>query len=268
MLSCPMTLTARASLKKRSTIFSSCENCGCRTDRHPHPIPGGRPCRRTPCRPCRGVSPPVAADGAAIRSSNAGMSDSPRPSSGNEGLRHRTFLQSGQVRDTAVRVESRSYVVSSSRPTPRGSRLHWRSMRFAKLHGLGNDFLLLDLRAGGEPLPPRRRLSCATAPGVGGDGLLTSCRGNGCWCRTPTVPIPRCVEMAHDVQPSGSQPRLHPSGDRARRTAHGRGSPALPSMRAARRGAWSKWTWHRTDRIGAPVVAMGSASGIDGNPHG
>ncbi len=30
MLSWPMTLTARASLKKRSTIFLSAENCGCR----------------------------------------------------------------------------------------------------------------------------------------------------------------------------------------------------------------------------------------------
>jgi len=47
-------------------------------------------------------------------------------------------------------------------------------MRFAKLHGLGNDFLLLDLRAGGEPLPPRRALElCDRHRGVGGDGLLT-----------------------------------------------------------------------------------------------
>jgi diaminopimelate epimerase len=47
-------------------------------------------------------------------------------------------------------------------------------MRFAKLHGLGNDFLLLDLREGGEPLPARRALElCDRHHGVGGDGVLT-----------------------------------------------------------------------------------------------
>src|SRR2546429_5644299 len=52
-------------------------------------------------------------------------------------------------------------------------------MRFAKLHGLGNDFLLLDLRAGGEPLPARRALElCDRHRGVGGDGLLTLLPGD------------------------------------------------------------------------------------------
>src|SRR3954470_20269874 len=47
-------------------------------------------------------------------------------------------------------------------------------MRFAKLHGLGNDFLLLDLREGGEPLPGDRALElCDRHRGVGGDGVLT-----------------------------------------------------------------------------------------------
>jgi diaminopimelate epimerase len=47
-------------------------------------------------------------------------------------------------------------------------------MRFAKLHGLGNDFLLLDLREGGEALPARRALElCDRHRGVGGDGVLT-----------------------------------------------------------------------------------------------
>ena len=47
-------------------------------------------------------------------------------------------------------------------------------MRFAKLHGLGNDFLLLDLRKGGEPLPGPRALElCDRHLGVGGDGVLT-----------------------------------------------------------------------------------------------
>jgi diaminopimelate epimerase len=52
-------------------------------------------------------------------------------------------------------------------------------MRFAKLHGLGNDFLLLDLRAGGEPLPATRALElCDRHRGVGGDGVLTLLPGD------------------------------------------------------------------------------------------
>jgi len=47
-------------------------------------------------------------------------------------------------------------------------------MRFAKLHGLGNDFVLLDLRRGGEPLPAGRALElCDRHLGVGADGVLT-----------------------------------------------------------------------------------------------
>jgi diaminopimelate epimerase len=52
-------------------------------------------------------------------------------------------------------------------------------MRFAKLHGLGNDFLLLDLRQGGQPLPARRALElCDRHRGVGGDGVLTLLPGS------------------------------------------------------------------------------------------
>jgi diaminopimelate epimerase len=52
-------------------------------------------------------------------------------------------------------------------------------MRFAKLHGLGNDFLLLDLRERGEPLPAARALQlCDRHLGVGGDGVLTLLPGN------------------------------------------------------------------------------------------
>jgi diaminopimelate epimerase len=52
-------------------------------------------------------------------------------------------------------------------------------MRFAKLHGLGNDFLLLDLRGGGEPLPAQRALElCDRHRGVGGDGVLTLLPGS------------------------------------------------------------------------------------------
>ncbi|MGZ6124446.1 MAG: diaminopimelate epimerase [Myxococcales bacterium] len=52
-------------------------------------------------------------------------------------------------------------------------------MRFAKLHGLGNDFLLLDLREGGQPLPAQRALElCDRHRGVGGDGVLTLLPGS------------------------------------------------------------------------------------------
>jgi diaminopimelate epimerase len=47
-------------------------------------------------------------------------------------------------------------------------------MRFAKLHGLGNDFVLLDFRKGGDPLPAARALElCDRHRGVGADGVLT-----------------------------------------------------------------------------------------------
>lgn len=47
-------------------------------------------------------------------------------------------------------------------------------MRFAKVHGLGNDFLLLDFRAGGDPLPMERAEElCDRHLGVGADGVLT-----------------------------------------------------------------------------------------------
>ncbi len=49
-------------------------------------------------------------------------------------------------------------------------------MRFAKLHGLGNDFILLDLRqegAGGAPSPARSALWCDRHRGIGADGVLT-----------------------------------------------------------------------------------------------
>jgi diaminopimelate epimerase len=47
-------------------------------------------------------------------------------------------------------------------------------MRFAKLQGLGNDFVLLDLRQGGEPLTAERALAlCDRHLGIGADGVLT-----------------------------------------------------------------------------------------------
>jgi diaminopimelate epimerase len=54
-------------------------------------------------------------------------------------------------------------------------------MRFAKLHGLGNDFVLLDLRetAGGRPPSPERALAlCDRHLGIGADGILTLLQEN------------------------------------------------------------------------------------------
>ena len=54
-------------------------------------------------------------------------------------------------------------------------------MRFAKLHGLGNDFVLLDLRGvpGARPPSPERALAlCDRHRGIGADGILTLLDGN------------------------------------------------------------------------------------------
>src|SRR4051794_27541291 len=52
-------------------------------------------------------------------------------------------------------------------------------MRFAKVHGLGNDFVLLDLRSGGEPLPADRAVAlCDRHRGIGADGVLTLLPGD------------------------------------------------------------------------------------------
>ena len=87
-------------------------------------------------------------------------------------------------------------------------------MRFAKLHGLGNDFLLLDLRGGGEPLPAARALElCDRHRGVGGDGVLTllpggrmlvqnadgsvpEMCGNGARCAALWIATDRCTRPA------------------------------------------------------------------------
>jgi diaminopimelate epimerase len=99
-------------------------------------------------------------------------------------------------------------------------------MRFAKLHGLGNDFLLLDLREGGEPLPAHRALElCDRHRGVGGDGVLTllpasrmrvqnsdgsvpEMCGNGARCAALWIATDRCtrpgsgrVELLTDAGP-------------------------------------------------------------------
>src|ERR1700674_475875 len=52
-------------------------------------------------------------------------------------------------------------------------------MRFAKMHGLGNDFVLFDLRGGGAPLPSARAIElCDRHRGIGADGVLTLLPGD------------------------------------------------------------------------------------------
>jgi diaminopimelate epimerase len=54
-------------------------------------------------------------------------------------------------------------------------------MRFAKLHGLGNDFVLIDLRGvrDARPPSPERALAlCDRHRGIGADGILTLLDGN------------------------------------------------------------------------------------------
>jgi diaminopimelate epimerase len=54
-------------------------------------------------------------------------------------------------------------------------------MRFAKLHGLGNDFVLLDLRELSDARPPspgKAAELCDRHRGIGADGILTLLSGN------------------------------------------------------------------------------------------
>src|SRR3954468_613557 len=68
-------------------------------------------------------------------------------------------------------------------------------MRFAKLHGLGNDFLLLDLRQGGDPLSARRALElCDRHRGVGADGVLTLLPGGRMRVQNADGSVPEMCE--------------------------------------------------------------------------
>jgi diaminopimelate epimerase len=76
-------------------------------------------------------------------------------------------------------------------------------MRFAKLHGLGNDFVLLDLREGGEPLPAGRIPEvCDRHRGIGADGVLTLLPGDRMLIQNADGSVPemcgngaRCVAL-------------------------------------------------------------------------
>src|SRR5205814_9284146 len=109
-------------------------------------------------------------------------------------------------------------------------------MRFAKLHGLGNDFVLLDLRGvpgGGPPSPERALALCDRHRGIGADGILTvldgnrlvihnadgsvpEMCGNGARCAALWIATDRCprpAEMAEILLQTEAGPR--PCGVRA-----------------------------------------------------
>jgi diaminopimelate epimerase len=82
------------------------------------------------------------------------------------------------------------------------------AMRFAKLHGLGNDFVLLDRRAGGElPSTAEAIALCDRHRGVGADGVLTL---------LPPPVVEAGLEAARLVihNPDGSQPEMCGNGAR------------------------------------------------------
>src|SRR5260370_27038204 len=69
--------------------------------------------------------------------------------------------------------------------------LHWLFMRFAKLHGLGNDFVLLDLRQGGEALSAQAALAlCDRHRGIGADGVLTLLPGDRMLVQNADASVP------------------------------------------------------------------------------
>ena len=79
-------------------------------------------------------------------------------------------------------------------------------MRFAKLHGLGNDFVLFDLRgdpSGAPPAPPRAAALCDRHRGIGADGVLTLLAAPGAAARL----------VIHN--PDGSRPEMCGNGVRA-----------------------------------------------------
>lgn len=74
-------------------------------------------------------------------------------------------------------------------------------MRFAKYHGLGNDFVLLDRLFGGEPIEPAHAVRlCDRRRGIGADGVLT------------ILPSSRGVARMHVTNSDGSVAQMCGNG--------------------------------------------------------
>jgi diaminopimelate epimerase len=89
-------------------------------------------------------------------------------------------------------------------------------MHFAKLHGLGNDFVLLDLRGGGQPLERERAVAlCDRHLGIGADGVLTLLPGGAGSARDGRSPQGGALEVRMLIQNSdGSIPEMCGNGAR------------------------------------------------------
>src|SRR4051812_26253156 len=194
MLSWPMWLTARASLKNRSTIPGSVAYCGWRNlmaTREPMTGCSARYTDPMPPRP---------------RSDTSRYEPTTRPTSGSPGL----------VRSTSQVESSAALPVKAARAAALAVGYATVLMRFAKLHGLGNDFVLLDLRglSDARPPSPERAFSlCDRHRGIGADGVLTlldgdrllihnadgsvpEMCGNGARCAALWIATDRCTRPA------------------------------------------------------------------------
>ena len=114
----------------------------------------------------------------------------------------------------------------------------WSAMAlpFTKVEGLGNDFVVVDLRPG-RPARPRRpvargpavvRALCDRHFGVGADGVLAILPGDGratraCGSSTPTAARPRCAATASAAWPRCSTRRTRPCAGRVLRIDTGAG---------------------------------------------
>src|SRR3954469_17870297 len=204
-------------------------------------------------------------------SSSGPEASSPRPSSGQCRTSSSYVLwQSGQVRDTPIELNRGSRWCQGLRRGHRRSLLDSPAMRFAKLHGLGNDFLLLDLREGGEPLPADRALRlCDRHRGIGGDGVLTLLPGGRMLVQNADGSVPemcgngaRCAALW--IATDGCS---HPAEARVELLTDAGPRPCTVDAREARRGVVevdmglaSVETARRLSRWEAIPVSVG-------NPH-
>ena len=167
-----------------------------------------RPRRRAEARPRPGrAGDQPADDGPGRPADEAGPADARRPRPPQPPAPTSRAGRSRRARADAGRRAAPAPRPRAPRPRPRPRRR--APMRFAKYQGLGNDFLVVDLRARRRRRGRRRRIRrrsralCDRHFGVGGDGVLavlppTSAgrRRRACACSTPTAARRRCAATA------------------------------------------------------------------------
>ena len=94
-------------------------------------------------------------------------------------------------------------------------------MHFAKLHGLGNDFILLDLRKSLDPAltgdgygPAFARKVCDRHRGIGADGVLSLLPASPAEATAASLTGPRAVARLVIHNPDGSRPEMCGNGAR------------------------------------------------------